>query len=394
MIKTNLRILLAKISGSVFMFLATIILSKQLTLTNYGTYEVLIRISLLVSTISLFGIPTLINRTKTYFEAKKIFNRALPTIISLNLIFTGFTCLVIFIFKEDFRSGLLIILAGIMFPLYRIIGALYLKKKIYIKAVLSDDVLFHFIFCISLFVLLYFYQELNLFNVSLLVLISRIASFLYFKSGINLKRFKPNIELALLKSSSSLFTQTIVQKLINNLPIILCGILFTKEETGVFALSVRLSSIYLILLGGFNVFITPRISENMHSNKFKIFIRKAILLFFIFSTVVFIINVLFSNYIALLWDEIQGDNLMIYLIILFGYLINLSTGSVGLLLNMNGLEKKHLQVNLVSVALILLSSFLVFFHHSIIYFAISISLIIGLENVLKLIAIRKILKVL
>ncbi|WP_299061915.1 oligosaccharide flippase family protein [uncultured Polaribacter sp.] len=388
MIKSNIKILLLKFSGSLFLFLITILISKNISLEEFGTYEVLVRISLLISTISVFGLPALINRTKSFYEAKKIFVSGIQTVITIDLIISIFSCLIIYIYQENLKFGLLIIFGSFFYPLYRLIGALYLKNKKYTKSILTDDVLFYLILYSLLLLVIAVSNKINIFEISLFVLISRLVVFLYFYPIKKLFFFKIKINIKLLQKSFLLFLQSFLQKALNNLPVILCGFLFTQQEAGVYALSVRLSSIYLIVLSSFNYYITPKISENLNNSRFKIMLKKGLLLFLVFSILIFTVNLFLSNIITSIWPEMKGEFLTIYFVVLLGYLVNLSTGSVGVILNMTGNEKKHLKVNLFSLILIIISFISSLFYNSFLYFTIFISLIMGLENILKLLYVR------
>lgn len=387
MIKLNLKIFILKILGSFFLFASIYILSKKMSLYDYGIYETVVRISLLISIFSLYGIPVLITRAKSFHSAKKIYLSTFSTILIINLILVIVSILIIYIFGEDYNSIILIILSGFLYTIYKIRGTVSLKKKKYFVSILSDDTLFNTFLAFSLLFLLFVKVKLTLFSVSLIVLTCRSLTFLILNFDFKIKIIKVKNNISLFKDSTTIFTQSFSQKLVNNLPIILCPFLFSGNEPGIFALSVRLSGIYLILLSGFNIYITPNISEQIIHKKFKTTIIKSIVLFSVIALLIFAINLIFSEYLETIWEEFN-NNTHIYIIILAGYLVNLSTGSVGVLLNQVGLEKKQLKINLLSLILLLPVFTITYFYQSLLFYSISISLIIATENILKFKYIR------
>jgi O-antigen/teichoic acid export membrane protein len=383
MLNLNIKITILKFIGAGFLFLAIFILSKKMSLYDYGIYETVVRISLLISTFSIFGSSVLITRAKSYYSAKKIFLNTFPTILIINIILIIISISIIYFFVDDYISGIVIILSGLFYTAYKLIGTLYLKKKKYFVSILSDDILFNTLLALSLLFLLFVKVKLTLFSVSLTALICRSLTFFILNSNLKTRSLKLKKSISLFKESTTLFKQSFSQKLVNNLPVIMCPFLFSGDEIGILALSIRFSGIYLIAISGFIVFITPNISEKITEENFIKMIKRSLTIFSITAFFIFLINLYLSNYIPIIWKEFDGY-IHTYLIILTGYLVNFSTGISGVLLNQLGLEKKQLKVNILSILLFLFTFILTYVTRSYLIYVISISIIIGVENLLKL----------
>lgn len=382
MIKLNLQITLLKIFGSAFLFLAIYILSKKMSFYEYGIYETVVRITLLISIFSLYGIPVLITRAKNLYSSKKIFLSTLSTVFTINAILILISISIIYFFANNYVSVIPIIISGLFYAIYKMSGNLSLKNKKYFVSILSDDSLFNILLAIFLMISLIINLKLTLLSVSVIVLICRIITFFILNSSFKIKILKLKNKFSYFKESTTIFKQSFSQKLVNNLPVVMCPFLFSGDETGIFALSTRLSLIYMILLSGFNIYITPNISEKINQKKFKNIILKSVLFFSLLGFLIFIFNLFFSKYLEFIWDEFKNYS-HIYVIILAGYLVNLSTGSAGVILNHIGLENKHLKVNLISLSLLLFSFIVTYFSKSLLFFSISVSLIVATENILK-----------
>ena len=64
MFKKTSQIFLFRIIGLICLFATSILLSKELSLTEYGRFETLVKLSLLLSTISIFGIDSKLNQNE------------------------------------------------------------------------------------------------------------------------------------------------------------------------------------------------------------------------------------------------------------------------------------------------------------------------------------------
>lgn len=383
MFNLSLKITILKILGAGVLFLVIYTLSKKMPLHEYGIYETLIRISLLISTFSIFGSSVLITRAKSFYTAKKLFLKTFPTILSINGILVIISILVVYLFVEEYVGGIIIILSGLLYTTYKSRGALSLKKKKYFISILSDDVLFNVLMAILLSIILFMNVTLKLFTVSIIVFVSRALTLLILNMNFKLRSLRVKQGISLLKESATLFKQTFAQKLVNNLPVIMCPLLFSGNDLGIFALSVRLSGIYLIALSGFIVFITPNISEKISQDNFIASINTALKMFALIAVCILAINIIFSNYIVAIWEDFEGY-IYIYLIILVGHLVNFAVGFSGVILNQSGLEKKHLSVNLLSLLLLLTTFIISYIFESFLVYVMLISSIMIIENILKL----------
>ena len=383
MINLNIKITILKMLGAAFLFLVIYILSKKMSLYDYGIYETLVRGSLLISTFSIFGSSVLITRAKSYYLAKKIFLNTYPTILIINFLLIIVSISIIYFFLDDYISSIILISSGLFYTAYKLIGTLCLKKKKYFVSILSDDTLFNTLLAISLLLLLLVKVKLTLFTVSLAVLTCRSLTFLILNSKLKTTPLRLKKSISLLKKSTALFKQSFSQKLVNNLPVVMSPFLFSGNEIGILALSIRFSGIYLIAISGFIVFITPNISEKITQKKFIKMIKKSLSIFSITALFIFLVNIFLSKYITTIWKDFDGY-IHIYFIILTGYLVSFSTGISGVLLNQLGLEKKQLKVNIISLTILLFTFIFTYFSRSFLIYAILVSIIIGFENLLKL----------
>lgn len=388
--KDNFVIFILRLIGLASIFFTSILLSKNLSIENYGNFEIFIRIGLIISTISTFGFGQKINRNEFIEDAISDYRKSLPWTVVINISLILILALSYYIISGEITLEFAIIIASLFYSLCSLSANLYLKKRNYALSLLSDDSLHNFCFLIAVFIVFSFWR-LNLFNVSIIYFLSRFLMFILF--GLKSK-IKFHFSKNLLKDSKEFLLQNLLQKLSNNLPLILSGIIFANTlSVGIFALAIRLSSVYLIVLSVYNIYITPIISEEIQNSKlvFKRKFNKVSLILFSFSISVFLININFSKYLTYFWDEFDNQNIYIYLIVLAGYLVNLSTSSVGVILNMSGNAKFHIRINLIIILLQLITAIMAIFHQSFITYISLMSFFLASENIIKYIKVNKIL---
>ena len=150
----------------------------------------------------------------------------------------------------------------------------------------------------------------------------------------------------------------------------------------------------MVILSAYNLYLKPKVARDVKYMK-REFSREfyfAILTLLSISLIVFVINLLFHKKIQLIWPILSDHNLLAYYFLLFGYLVNLSTGGVGVILNMTGNTTKSIRINIFCLVLQIIVGFGAAFSQSLLIYSIGIGLVFMIENILKIILVKKLLQ--
>lgn len=374
-----------------FGFLLKIFLSRNMSSTMLGSYQVAMSIFGVLMTFVSSGIPVVLSRNVSYYHGEKNKN-AIGSIVSSGLILTGIICalasiIVIFfpnLLNKLFTSNastemLLILLPALIFSsIYEVLrGALWGEKEFF---VISITEFIEQVLRIVIIILLFktTFLDMSLTNKTALslsiacIISSIIVTIIYFKKGGKLYNPKPELK-KLIKTSSPITAVRTVSSVVSSIiaiiiPIKLMDYGYSSTEALsefgiIMGMTFPLLMIPLTLISSLAVTIIPSISEqsnNIDSGNVKDKnVLKSKINFSIRTTIVFS-SLLMPMFIALgepicklvFKNEVAGHYLSIATIAMIPMGISQITSSM---LNAIGLELKSLKNYVISASLLIFS---------------------------------------
>tara|TARA_B100000029_G_scaffold512082_1_gene607818 strand:- start:629 stop:1828 length:1200 start_codon:yes stop_codon:yes gene_type:complete len=175
--------------------------------------------------------------------------------------------------------------------------------------------------------------------------------------------------------------------ILTNIDVLMIGLILDKELSGIYGIATRISIIIAFGLFAINTVIAPQISRLFSENKIKDL--KALLLitsrFNLFISSIFLLIILFFHNQLL---NIFGPEYVIagvaLIILCIGQIINVTTGSVGALMTMTGLESITTKIILFSILLNVVLNFFFILSFGINGAAIATAITIACSNILML----------
>jgi len=173
---------------------------------------------------------------------------------------------------------------------------------------------------------------------------------------------------------------------------IFLGLFSNTSEIGLFSVSLRIAMITSFILQVTNSAISPIIAQ-LYGRKDMIHLQSLIykmtIITFIIGLFIFLINLLFGSHILGIWGRDFTIAHLLLIILSFGQLINVSTGSAGVILVMAGFQKTRRDIAFISLLVNLVLSFLLISHWGALGAAIAVSLTVIFENTLKVYFVHK-----
>lgn len=158
----------------------------------------------------------------------------------------------------------------------------------------------------------------------------------------------------LFDASLPLFGAVFIEQFIQIIPIFLLGAWATISDVGLFAIAQRTSGVVSLLLVAANVVLAPKMAELFKMKDMealaKITRHGGLIVTGIATPVIFTFLV-FPKWVMGLFGGEFVEAWILLVILSFGQLVNLMTGSVAFLLMMTGHEKLHLFINIIAAVL-------------------------------------------
>ena len=190
----------------------------------------------------------------------------------------------------------------------------------------------------------------------------------------------------LLSFSFPIYIKSFIANTSGMIPMYLMGIFISSKEIGIFHICSKVSILVTISLISFNAIIAPIVSS-LFAKKDKITMGKIFKVttkwIITISLAIFFIILIYSETILSIFGEeyISGRNLL--LIIMYGQMINVFSGSNGLILNMSGRSKLMLNNSIISFVIIAISAHLLIPKYGAVGAAIAIAINILVMNTIK-----------
>lgn len=409
--KKSFAAIFVKIFGLIFSFLVSIIIGRLFGADGLGVINLSNKIISIFTMISLFGVNQIIvreiakaHKEKDTIKINSIINSSLRISGMLSLI-CSFLLLIfsdwisIEIFKDGRISFILKIFACsipflVMAKVYAS-GAMGFNKIW--QGNLVNQVLTMIIILIILFVHFILSIEITLTSIVYSYLMARISLFLFFSSYWNFK-LKPqddniyfeykNLFLSslplLLASATVIFSESISTMLL--------GYFLDTKEIGFFSVALKLAMFTSFVLQVTNSAISPKIaqlynSENLYS--LNRVIKKTNVVCFIIGFFFFITFVFVGSNILSLWGDEFRKAYKLLIILAFGELFNVATGSTGVILVMTGYQKVRRNIAFISLSVNISLSYLFIYLFGTTGAALALCSTVISENLIKIYFVHK-----
>jgi O-antigen/teichoic acid export membrane protein len=145
------------------------------------------------------------------------------------------------------------------------------------------------------------------------------------------------------KTSLPMMITTISSVMISAIPIFLLEYFISQSEVGIFSITFRISGLVSLSLVIVNTVAAPKFSELYWSKKMndlqKMISQSAKIMFWIALLIGLVLIIWSEEWLGLFGEEFRKGKIAL-IILVISQLINASTGSVGILMNMSGHQKK------------------------------------------------------
>ncbi len=398
-----------KMSGMALSYLLIVVISKYYGSKGVGFYNLLYQ-SLVVVGINLaLGINISVLRYVGQFntDIEKVKLRKLyKNYISLIAPISIFVCVILYLSSNFFANIIhidkefLFSLKALLFvvPLYTInqISVEFIRglKKVAISEFLRS-------ITIPLFLIIGLSVFARNYDIELIVYILAIA--ILFNSIIssitiwkNLRKIKVEVvqftKRELLSTSIPIMWSNIASSLLVALPIFCIGYFFSEEFAGKYSVIFKISQLITIILFVINTMTAPKFSELFWADKHfelnKIVNQTSKILFYVgLSTSIIIIS--FAHQILCFFGKEYTDIKIELALLVLAQFINVSCGSVGVILNMTGNQKTYRNILLITFIFHVISCLILIKYFSIFGAAISILISYSILNITSAIVIYK-----
>jgi O-antigen/teichoic acid export membrane protein len=170
---------------------------------------------------------------------------------------------------------------------------------------------------------------------------------------------KPFSVKILWKSCRHLFVTSLMIEAVRPwAPLFLLGIWTTTEDVGIFGAAMRLVSLTTFMMATLNNVLAPKLVElytNNELDSFESTARYATIINVLFASPIFLLMIFGSHWVMSVYGQNFSEGAAILSILTIGQVVNVLTGSLGLILIITGNEKKMQNMTIYSTfALILL----------------------------------------
>lgn len=177
---------------------------------------------------------------------------------------------------------------------------------------------------------------------------------------------------------------------------VMLGWLADVKEVGFYSVAARLALITSFILQVSNSAISPKLASLYANNKrieLAIMVRRVILGLTLTGLASLVVFVLAGKLILSLWGADFQNSYPILVILAIGQFVNISTGPMGYLLSMCGQERIYGKIAFFSLVSNLVLNYFLISNYGAVGAAVATSAIVIIENVIKLIIVRKRIKI-
>tara|TARA_B100000989_G_scaffold157753_1_gene117811 strand:- start:1048 stop:2295 length:1248 start_codon:yes stop_codon:yes gene_type:complete len=387
--------LLVKLFGIASGLAISYVLAIEGKIDLIGFISISNKLVILLSIISCFGFETYLLKNFATHRSPTLYGY----VLFFSLLISFFTTISVVIFKEkvielfyqsiNYLSVIIFLFGTIPTTLTRVISFGLNGVGKTTESILFNESLHNLIILIFLSLLFFFAQDsIDIFNLSIAYTMTRlivlISAFFRLNTSIKIKfRIKENH----FKGSINFLQNNLLAFVSSSLDIFLFGILFSSVDLGFYSVVSRLSLVIIIIPQIINTHYLPVFARLFNEKKYlnlKNELLNIMRYMTILSVIIILIFTLFGKMILGFWGEEFSEWYVILLIVGIGHSINASTGPVGSILLMANEERTTRNISIFILSLF--SMIVLFFSEDlrIIDFCILFSLVIIIENLLKL----------
>jgi O-antigen/teichoic acid export membrane protein len=399
------------LTGKVLNLLTHIFLTRKLSLKEYGVFALVYSFFMILSRVSLLGIPTGLVRFCSAFNAQNEFSKTKNTIktgftivlisssiVSFVLLF--FNKIIVYDFFKDPDLKFCLIAFTLFIPIFNqtrsFQAVIRAFKKMAHYAVLKE-MLFP---CLFLSLAVFFLTIDN----SLSSLIYAFGTALILTFSINLifiSKLYKNLQditqnstlyrpLELLRFSLPVLFVGVSYLLLNQLSKIMIGFFQVSENVGIFNAAMNIGAMLVIFLNCIDAVFAPYISE-LHATQnisqlnsvFKTTARWV----FTLTVPLCLLCILFSKNIMSIFGAEYISGYYVLIVLSIGYTINSITGSVAYILQMSGKQDIELFNMIIAVFINLLINYLLIPEFGIVGAALATGVSIAVLNIIRLLEV-------
>ena len=355
--------LILKIFGMSLNYLMIMLISKLYGIGAWGSFALLLVLIQIGTIFSILGTDIVLLKNIAIFNKREdrrniiqIILRVLIIVIITNLI----TILIffmnvnniqkIFFHRNDLSELIKLAILSIPFTAFVQLISQVLRGFKSISKHVFIEFISKYLFMISFIIIFYNIEKNNydiIYSYLLALFITIIIGISWIYKNINLIGNKNNSKLKnkykdILKSSIPLFLAGSMIFIKTWIDSIMLGMYRTEYEVGIYSLVVRLAGLVSLPLMAINTIAAPKFAEYYAAKKYADFertIRYTSKMMFFSATPILISLLIFGKFLMKLFSDEYVVGFSALVIICFGQLINVMSGSVGYIMQMTGEEK-------------------------------------------------------
>lgn len=324
----------------VLAFVATIIIARFITQAEYGIYLALFAWSTLIAELADFGINTSLSiffpkllKQKKFNEVKIIYATAFKLELMVGILVMLASYLLLPLIRQTIFidiGRILLVITVIETFFIQLTGFAVMTQAAYQKFKEFAYVTVFFGFSRLLFILIFwFFGKITLLNILLIQLASSILNVLYAqtfsKFPLKIKEFRLDTVKQIFKYSGFMGVTKIISAIVNRLDLLMLLPLAGATATGVYGAASRIAQIYPFLVTGFGQVIAPKMATFENGREAAPFLKKSILVSFLFLFTIIIFYLFAQPIILLLFGATYLESIGVFrnlLLALTGYILS------------------------------------------------------------------------
>jgi len=393
LLKGSVITFIFKMLGMVLGFILIYIISNKIGAEGVGIYNLFNQILIVFSITLGLGLNISVIRYVGQFNNKKdrpkmvLLYRHMITTIPILSILIG---TILFVeaeffatfFSEDESYSTLIELVAIVLPFYTInlISVEFIRglkklqlseliRTVILPTVILTGVMFIWEDSIKIIEIIYLFVAASVIN----FFISNSTIFFHLRkiTKVNTVKFSKK---ELLNTSYPMMITGLSYALMASLPIFFLSFYYEQHDVGVYSIAFKIAQIISLILVIVNTIAAPKFSEmfwSKNTGALQKLVSQSVRIMFWASLILSIVIWIGSGWILNVFGETFIEGQWVLVILVLGQLINASTGSVGVLLNMSGNQKIFRNIIICSTILISLLCLILIPRYGIVGAAIS-----------------------
>jgi len=368
-----------KILGMIVAYLFAFVVARFLGAEAWGEFSLALSMILTAAILGIVGLDNallkLISGTKNKIDACRLYRKGFVITLSASL----FTMLILYLMSNWLASSLfnnpsltstfqLASLGVVPFSLMKLNASTLQALKRVKKYVFLKFVSHHLLGSFFLLLLLFFtdtsHVVLTAYILGLYIIVI-ISSYWLIKESLieigNVKGTDTTSYFSILKFSLPLLLAGSMMFLINWIDTVMVGMFLTERDVGIYNIALKLSGLLLIFLTAVNTVAAPIFSENFTAGNFKNLqqsVQYSTKLIFILTVPVFVLMVLFPEFILGIFGEAFQEGKPALIILCFGNLMNALAGSAGYFLLMTNSQIAFMNITAGSAILAIILNYL------------------------------------